>query len=112
MKTLKIYKTPAFLFAFLTLALFILPSCESLDPIDKETKKITLNKKSAEILQADRQFAFELFKEVHGLSDEDNLMISPLSTSYALGMTLNGANGDTKDAFRQVLGNWTPPVSF
>ena len=30
-------------------------------------------------------------------------MISPLSTSYALGMTLNGANGTTKDAFRQVL---------
>ena len=29
----------------------------------KEPKKIELNKKSAEILQADRQFAFELFKE-------------------------------------------------
>ena len=103
MKTLKLYKTSAFLFTLLILALFTLHSCEKMDPVEKEPKKIALNKKSAEILQADRQFAFELFKEIHALSDADNLMISPLSTSYALGMTLNGANGETKDAFRQVL---------
>ncbi len=36
-------------------------------------------------------------------------MISPLSVSYALGMTYNGANGDTREAFRDVLhfGDWT-----
>ena len=84
-------------------ALFTLQSCEKMDPLPKEPKKIELNKKAAEILQADRQFAFELFKEIHGLSEAENLMISPLSTSYALGMTLNGANGTTKDAFREVL---------
>jgi len=84
-------------------ALFTLQSCEKMDPLPKEPKKIELNKKAAEILQADRQFAFELFREVHGLSEAENLMISPLSTSYALGMTLNGANGTTKDAFREVL---------
>jgi serpin B len=84
-------------------ALFAFQSCEKSDPGPKEPNKIELNKKSAEILQADRQFAFELFKEIHKLSDAENLMISPLSTSYALGMTLNGANGTTKDAFRQVL---------
>lgn len=106
MKTIKLYKTSTILFSLTLLALLILPSCEKMDPVDpvdKEARKIELNKKSAEILQADRQFAFELFKEVHSLSDADNLMISPLSTSYALGMTLNGANGDTKEAFRQVL---------
>ena len=108
MKTIKLYKTPALLLSRLTPILMILTliavqSCEKVDPVEKEPKKIVLNKKAAEILQADRQFAFELFKEIHGLSSEDNLMISPLSTSYALGMTLNGANGDTRDAFRQVL---------
>ena len=109
MKTLKLYKTSAILFCLLILALFIMPSCEKMDPVEKETKKIVLNKKSAEIIQADRQFAFELFKEVHALSEEDNLMISPLSTSYALGMTYNGSAGDTREAFRQVLhfGEWT-----
>ena len=110
MKSTKSHKTPAFLYTLLILslgilAIGILPSCENgnIDPGDKEPKKVELNKKAAEILQADRQFAFELFKEIHALSDADNLMISPLSTSYALGMTLNGANGTTKDAFREVL---------
>jgi hypothetical protein len=103
MKTIQSYKTPAMLFALTLLALFVMPSCGKLDPVVKEPKKIELNKKSAEILQADRQFAFELFKEVNALSEEDNLMISSLSASYALGMTYNGAAGDTREAFRQVL---------
>jgi len=96
MKSISIYLIPA---------LFLLSSCEKSDPQpqDKEPKKIELNLKAAEILQADRQFAFELFQEVHSSSSEENLMISPLSTSYALGMTLNGANGTTRDAFREVL---------
>ncbi len=103
MKTKKSHKTPALLLALIITALFLLPSCEKADPVQKEPKKVVLNKKAAEILQADRQFAFELFKEVESLSDAENLMISPLSTSYALGMTLNGARGTTKEAFRQVL---------
>jgi len=103
MKTIRSYKPSIFIFSLLILALFTGQSCEKIDPGPKEPKKVVLNKKSAEILQADRQFAFELFKEIHGLSEADNLMISPLSTSYALGMTLNGAKGTTKDAFRQVL---------
>jgi serpin B len=110
MKPMKLHKSPVFIFtllipALLILSLFVLPSCENgdIDPGDKEPKKVELNKKAAEVLQADRQFAFELFREVHDLSDEDNLMISSLSTSYALGMTLNGAAGDTRDAFREVL---------
>ena len=103
MKTIKTHMTPALLLALISTALFLLPSCEKADPVQKEPKKIVLNKKAAEILQADRQFAFELFKEVQSLNGAENLMISPLSTSYALGMTLNGAVGTTRDAFREVL---------
>jgi serpin B len=80
-----------------------LPSCEKADPIQKETPKITLNKKAAEIIEADKAFGFELFREVHNQSEEDNIMISPLSVSYALGMTYNGAAGTTLDAFNDVL---------
>jgi len=108
MKQEKSYTTRIFLFSLMILSLGILflgvmPSCEKMDPPSKEPRKVVLNKKAAEILQADRQFAFELFKEVLANNEEDNMMISALSTSYALGMTLNGANGDTRDAFRQVL---------
>ena len=82
----------------------ILSSCEKSDePSEKEPKKIDLREKSAEIIEADKAFGFELFQEVYNLSEEDNLMISPLSVSYALGMTYNGAAGTTLEAFRDVL---------
>jgi serpin B len=44
-----------------------------------------------------------LFHEVYGISEEENIMISPLSVSYALGMTYNGSAGTTKEAFNNVL---------
>ena len=79
------------------------PSCEESEPIQRETPKITLNKKAGEIIEADKAFGFELFREVYILSEEDNIMISPLSVSYALGMTYNGAGGTTLHAFNDVL---------
>ena len=85
------------------IALVVIPACEVSDPVQQEPGKIILRKKSAEIIEADQQFAFELFREVCSLSMEDNIMISPLSVSYALGMTLNGAAGTTLDAFYDVL---------
>lgn len=103
MKTATPLKTPFVYLSTLIVAISFLHSCEKTEPAEKEPNKIVLNKKAAEIIEADQQFAFDLFKEVDALSDEDNLMISALSASYALGMTLNGANGDTKEAFRQVL---------
>lgn len=88
----------------------MLSSCEKSDePAEKGPKEIQLTEKSTEIIEADRSFGFELFREVYNLSEEENLMISPLSVSYALGMTNNGAAGSTLDAFREVLhfGNLT-----
>lgn len=81
----------------------ILPACEESDPEQNEPKEIILNKKAAEIIESDQQFAFELFREVCSSSEVDNIMISPLSVSYALGMTYNGAAGTTLDAFQDVL---------
>jgi len=78
-------------------------SCKKADPIQKETPQISLNKKSAEIIKADNDFGFELFKEVCDLAGGKNLMISPLSVSYALGMTYNGAQEATLQAFNDVL---------
>ncbi len=84
-------------------ALFLFPACEKSDPAEKEPNQVVLRKKAAEIVEADRQFTFELFREVCTLSDEENIMVSPLSVSYALGMTFNGAAGTTRDAFCDVL---------
>ena len=98
-------KSYIFLPAVSLAILMALPACELFDQdlVPDEPKKIELRKKSAEIIEADQQFAFELFKQVYALSDEMNMMISPLSVSYALGMTYNGAAGTTLDAFNEVL---------
>jgi serine protease inhibitor len=82
----------------------IIFSCEKHEePVKKEPQKIDLREKSAEIIEADKAFGFELFQQVYNLSEEDNLMISPLSVSYALGMAYNGAAGTTLEAFSDVL---------
>jgi serpin B len=83
-------------------ALVLFVSCEQ-EPIIKETPRITLTKKSAEIIEADHAFGFELFREICRVSELENIMISPMSVSYALGMTYNGAAGTTLDAFNEVL---------
>ena len=80
----------------------LISSCDK-EPVEREPAKITLNKKAAEIIEADKAFGFELFREVLGLSDAENIMISPMSVSYALGMTYNGAAGATLEAFEKVL---------
>ncbi|MDH4157348.1 MAG: serpin family protein [candidate division Zixibacteria bacterium] len=53
---------------------------------------------------ASNEFSFKLFRKV--VADEPaatNVFISPLSVSFALGMTQNGAKGDTRDSMRAVL---------
>ncbi len=97
------YRNPFYL---LTAALLVvLPACEKNDPDPDPGQPgvLVLTEKSAKVLDAGQQFSFELFKEVYALSGRDNMMISSLSTSYALGMTYNGSDGSTRDAFRDVL---------
>ncbi len=100
---MKRIKTHIILPIIILLFVGITTSCENSEPVQKDPAKITLNYKSEQILEADQQFAFELFGKVNAISEEDNFMISPLSVSYALGMTMNGASGTTLDAFYDVL---------
>jgi len=96
-------KTNIILPILILLVAAITTSCENTEPVKKDPDKITLNYKSEQILEADQQFAFELFGKINALTEEDNIMISPLSVSYALGMTMNGAAETTLDAFYDVL---------
>jgi serine protease inhibitor len=101
LSTAKILKTRGLLTVLMIL--FTVTSCDIFDPGDNQPNPIEMNKKSAEIIDAGEQFAFELFHQTCSLSTEENIMISPLSVSYALGMTYNGAAGTTLEAFTDVL---------
>jgi serine protease inhibitor len=66
-------------------------------PIDLTTDQISL-------IESENSFAFDIFREVTQKAGENtNLIISPLSISCALSMTLNGANGATRDSMLKAL---------
>ncbi|MHB1223722.1 MAG: serpin family protein [Gemmatimonadaceae bacterium] len=54
---------------------------------------------------AGNDFSLALFRTVNAATPVDeNVAISPFSASVALGMTMNGADGETYDAMRSTLG--------
>lgn len=61
------------------------------------------NLKSARVIETNNGFGLELLQEVFDEDKAPNIMISPASVSIALGMTYNGAESTTRDAFREVL---------
>jgi len=64
--------------------------------------ELTLNEQ--QVSGANTSFGLTLLREILADETEPNVLISPLSASMALGMTMNGAVGDTYDAMRTTLG--------
>ncbi|MFH1686570.1 MAG: serpin family protein [bacterium] len=63
-----------------------------------------LTEHEQELVGSCNKFAFNLFREVLRNADPgENVFISPLSVSYALGIALNGAEGETRDSIAATL---------
>jgi len=77
-------------------------SCQK-EKIQKDPIPIVISEKAQEVLNASNQFGFEILQKAFEESGDNNLMISPLSITQALSMTYNGADGETKTAFENVL---------
>jgi len=97
----------------LTLAVsFLIVSCEkSPEKMPENPVPINLTLKQTSLVESENSFAFDIFKEVLTAAPEtENLLISPLSISYALSMTVNGANNETRVAMLDALrvSNLTP----
>jgi serine protease inhibitor len=72
--------------------------------LPEEPVLIDLTSDQIALIESGNSFAFDIFKKVVESSEEpENIMISPLSISYALSMTLNGANGATRDSMLKAL---------
>ena len=82
----------------------LLAACgEPAGPMNGLPRELTLAEQK--LVTTSNRFAFNLFREVVGQSDPDsNVFISPLSAAMALGMTYNGARGETQTAMAQTLG--------
>jgi len=55
------------------------------------------------ILTAANAYSFALWRTINDSLPAENVFVSPLSASFALGMTMNGANGSTYDEMRSAL---------
>jgi serine protease inhibitor len=71
-------------------------------PALRESLPRPLSAMEAQLIEASNVFAFDLFNAI--AENPANAFISPLSVSVALGMTMNGAEGETLDSMRSVLG--------
>ncbi len=92
--------------AALALALAPLAACATdpagpANPLQALPRELTAPERS--VVGASNRFAFDLLREVNASEPTENIFISPLSVSMALGMTMNGAAGQTHDEMRSTL---------
>jgi len=57
-----------------------------------------------EVISANNRFAFDLLREAAATAEGENVFLSPLSASLALGMAMNGTAGETHAQMRAALG--------
>ena len=96
-------KTPLY---FLCLLIVALASCKKGNKVTPQNpgKNLVLTSFEQQKVIADNAFSIRLFKNLDSAKAAGtNLFISPLSVSFALGMTSNGANGATLTAFKNTL---------
>jgi serine protease inhibitor len=55
------------------------------------------------VVDASNAYSFALWRTINDSSRDSNVFVSPLSASFALGMTMNGASGQTYDEMRSAL---------
>lgn len=81
-------------------------SCEKNSETEyPDGKDLVLTEEEKQKLGKSNQFAIELLTQSSkGLSNDDNLFISPLSVSSALAMTYLGAKEQTREEMRNTLG--------
>lgn len=84
------------------MAFVLFSRCELVSPEDGSDLR-TLTAEEKQLIQSQNQFGLKLFREINNTTPDNNVFISPLSVSMALGMTLNGAVGETRTAMEQAL---------
>jgi serine protease inhibitor len=74
------------------------------DNLPDKPVPIDLSLKQVSLIESENSFAFDIFRKVlESTPESKNVIISPLSISYALSMTLNGANAATRDSMIKAL---------
>jgi len=85
-----------FFYAIIVSALFFGCDGNNASPVDSDYLELRpLTAKEQSLVESNQQFGLNLLQAISTVDSTGNLFISPLSVSMALGMTLNGASGQT-----------------
>lgn len=88
---------------YLVAVLLFISSCEKIySPLEVSTRR-TITLEESTLISAGNSFGVKFFREASTASTDSNVFVSPLSVSMALGMTLNGAREETREAMLQTL---------
>lgn len=90
--------------SIMSLLLLGLVSCDKVEPISDNRSSTDLQNDFylSQSMQNDiLDFSIDFFK--HQIEDDENTIVSPQSLYFALGMTINGANGDTQKELINTL---------
>jgi serpin B len=97
-------RTLSLLLAAAGLAACGAPSAPDAAPARITTLPRPLSTTEIAVVGASNSFGFNLLRQVNTSFADSNVFLSPLSASMALGMTMNGAVGQTFDEMRSALG--------
>lgn len=76
--------------------------CSTTEPEPENTPNLrALSAVENTLVNSSNEFAFTLFNQTQ--SNESNYFLSPVSVGLALGMTLNGAEGETKQGILNTI---------
>ncbi|RLD62221.1 MAG: serpin family protein [Bacteroidetes bacterium] len=96
-------KTIKFIFLAIIISVFF-GSCEKNENPSPHIPDINLNLKEQSLVNSSNKFGFDLLNEINKTEEQNkNIFVSPLSVSFALAMTYNGADNETKTAMEQAL---------
>lgn len=90
--------------------LLVLNSCSDIlnskndNKKDDDILKYSIDEIPSKLINSNNDFSMRLFQTINASDIEKNVFISPISVSFALGMTMNGADGVTFDEIKNVLG--------
>jgi serine protease inhibitor len=87
----------------LSLSLVAITACKKIDSSPDTGKDLVLTTTEQQKVAADNAFTLKLFKATLNVNGNDNLFISPLSVSMAIGMTSNGAANQTLHDIRSTM---------
>ena len=85
--------------------LILTTSCsELLNTSDPKVNSYSVKNIPTKIINANNDFSIKLFQTLNPHDGDSNIFISPVSVSFALGMTMNGADGNTYEEMKSTLG--------